>query len=161
MVCTRRSNNIHIYNYNKRCGRSRFIRRGYAYLVTINGSVICSTSNSILENFCKSRSRRLEGYYSFLQLLVLCEIVGKPGWWGLTPILMAIPIVNFIAWIPVVILFVIISLELGKAFGKDTVWSVFLLILFSLIGILILGFGSDKYQGPLAAKTPEAPAPQA
>jgi Zn-dependent protease with chaperone function len=106
----------------------------------------------------------VEGWKSiipFYNYWVLCEIVGKPGWWGLTPILMAIPIVNFIAWIPVVILFVIIALELGKAFGKDTVWSIFLLIIFSLIGLLILGFGSDKYQGPLVAKTPEAPAPQA
>ena len=75
----------------------------------------------------------------------LCEIVGKPGWWGLIPLLMIVPIINFIAWIPVLILFVIVALELGKAFGKDTAWSVFLLIIFSLIGLVILGFGDDKF----------------
>lgn len=110
--------------------------------------------------FVKAGVEGWKAIIPFYNYWVLCEIVGKPGWWGLTPILMAIPIVNFIAWIPVLILFVIISLELGKAFGKDTVWSIFLLIIFSLIGILILGFGSDKYQGPLATKTPQAPAAQ-
>lgn len=72
----------------------------------------------------------------------LCEIVGKPGWWSLSFLLAFIP---FIGWIAPFIVAIIVSLELGKAFGKDTVWSVFLLIIFSLIGFLILGFGSDKF----------------
>ncbi|MBP7821142.1 signal peptidase I [Candidatus Saccharibacteria bacterium] len=84
-------------------------------------------------------------------LWVLCEIVGRPGWWGLTPILLVIPFVNIIAIIPVIILMIIVSLDLGKSFGKDTVWSVFLLIVFQIIGYLMLGFGSSKYVGPAAA----------
>ena len=82
---------------------------------------------------------------------VLCEIVGRPGWWGLAPLLMVIPIVNFVAWIAAVVVFIIVSLDLGKAFGKDAVWSVFLLIIFSLIGLLILGFGDAKYTKPAVA----------
>lgn len=76
---------------------------------------------------------------------VLCEAVGKPGWWSLVFLLGLIPIVNFFAWIAILVVAVIVMIELGKGFGKDTVWSVFLLVIFSLIGMLILGFGNDKF----------------
>lgn len=79
----------------------------------------------------------------------LCEIVGKPGWWALVPLLMVIPFVNIIAWIAVLVISVIVCLELGKAFGKDVVWSIFLLVIFSIVGILILGFGQDKFDKSL------------
>lgn len=77
--------------------------------------------------------------------MTLCEIVGKPSWWGLIPVLMLIPIINFIAWVPALILAVIVALELGRAFGKSTIWSIFLLLIFSVIGYLILGFGPYKF----------------
>jgi hypothetical protein len=69
--------------------------------------------------------------------IILLEIIGRPWWWLL---LMFIPFVNFVVLI-------IMMLDLGKAFGKDAVFSVFLLIIFSLVGFLILGFGKDKYVG--------------
>ncbi len=72
----------------------------------------------------------------------LCEIVGKPGWWSLSFLLSVIP---FIGWIAPLIVAILVSLELGKAFGKDTVWSILLLVIFSLVGYLMLGFGSDKF----------------
>jgi hypothetical protein len=53
----------------------------------------------------------------------LCEIVGKPGWWSLSFLLSVIP---FVGWIAPLVVAIIVSIELGKAFGKDTVWSVFL-----------------------------------
>lgn len=95
-----------------------------------------------------------EGWKSLIPIYnywVLCEIVGKPGWWALVSLLMFIPFINFIAWIPALIIGIIVLLELGKAFGKDTVWSIFLLIIFSLIGLLILGFGDAKYTKPVVA----------
>ena len=72
----------------------------------------------------------------------LCEIVGKPGWWSLSFLLVVIP---FVGWIAPIIVSIIVMLELGKAFNKDVTWTVFLLIIFSLIGMLILGFGDDKF----------------
>jgi hypothetical protein len=68
---------------------------------------------------------------------ILLKIVGRPGWWLL---LFFIPFVNLIVGI-------IVLLELGRAFGKSTAFSVVALILFSIIGMLILGFGKDEYKG--------------
>jgi hypothetical protein len=68
---------------------------------------------------------------------VLLQIIGRPGWWI---ILFFIPFVNFV-------ISIVVALDLGKAFGKDPVFSIFLLWLFSIIGYLILGFGKDEYKG--------------
>lgn len=78
----------------------------------------------------------------------LCEIVGKPGWWSLVTLLMAIPIINFVAWIPALIVAVIVSIELAKSFGKEPVWAV-LFILLPIVGYPILAFDKNtKYVGP-------------
>ena len=53
------------------------------------------------------------------------------------------PVVN-------IVIGIIVALEVGKAFGKSTAFSIFLLIIFSLIGIPILGYGQ-------AVCTPPAP----
>ena len=90
----------------------------------------------------------IEGWKAIIpvyNMWVLAEAVGKPGWWALTVFLAWIPLLNLIAWIVPTVLFIIVMLELGKGFGKDTVWSVFLLIIFSLIGLLMLAFGNDKF----------------
>lgn len=99
-----------------------------------------------------------EGWISiipFYNTWTLAEIVGKPGWWGLLPLLMLIPIINIIAWIPVLIMFVIISIELAKSFGKDSVFAV-LLILLPVVGYPMLAFSDAKYKAPTGA--PKAPA---
>lgn len=79
---------------------------------------------------------------------ILAEIAGKPGWWGLAPLVYLIPVIGFmLGWIVVLIVYVIISLELAKRFGKDTLFAILGLVIFSLIGLLILGFGDAKYSG--------------
>jgi hypothetical protein len=80
---------------------------------------------------------------------IMLKIIGRPGWWIL---LFFVPLVNFIVSI-------VVALDLGKSFGKDPVFSIVLLWLFSIIGYLILGFGSDKYVGPGGqSAAPAAPA---
>ncbi len=44
-----------------------------------------------------------------------------------------------------VVLAVIVAFRIGTAFGKSAVWSIFLMVLFPTIGLLILGFGSATY----------------
>lgn len=81
---------------------------------------------------------------------VLMQIIKKPWWWLL---LLFIPFVSLIITL-------VISIELAKAFGKSTIFGVILLWLFP-IGILILGFDKSKYQWgtPVAAgPAPAAPA---
>jgi hypothetical protein len=74
-------------------------------------------------------------------IIVLCEIVGRPSWWV---VLFLIPCVNIVAHI-------MISLDLAKSFGKDVGFGVGLIILPYIFG-LMLGFGSATYVGPAAAQ---------
>lgn len=70
-------------------------------------------------------------------IIVMLEIINRPLWWIL---LFFIPFVNFIVYI-------IIALDMAKAFGKSTAFGIFGLWIFSFIGYLMLGFGSAKYVG--------------
>jgi hypothetical protein len=79
---------------------------------------------------------------------VLLKVVGRPGWWL---ILLFIPFVNFVIWI-------IVALDLAKSFGKGTGFAIGLIFL-SVIFILILGYGDDRYVGPAAAPGGMAPPP--
>lgn len=68
---------------------------------------------------------------------LIIKIAGRPGWWLL---LYLIPIVNLIVHI-------VISLDVAKAFGKSAAFGIIGLWLFSFIGFLMLGFGDAKYNG--------------
>ncbi len=70
-------------------------------------------------------------------IIVMLEIINRPIWWIL---LFFIPFVNLVVYI-------IIALDMAKAFGKSTAFGIFGLWLFSFIGYLMLGFGSAKYVG--------------
>ncbi len=81
-----------------------------------------------------------EGWKSIIPLYnsyTLFRIAGRNGWGFL---LAAVPLVNLVVLI-------MVSLDLGKHFGKDTGWSVFMLVLFPFVGYPMLGFGDDKYVG--------------
>jgi hypothetical protein len=85
----------------------------------------------------------------FYNIYVLLKIVGRPGWWLL---LFLIPLVN-------IIISLVVSIDLAKAFGKSEVFGVIALWFFSIIGYLMLGFGDAQYKG--APTGGSAPAPQA
>lgn len=72
----------------------------------------------------------------FYNVYVLLKIAGRPGWWLL---LFLIPIVN-------VIVHIVVSIDVAKAFQKSAAFGVIGLWLFSTIGLLILGFGDAKYK---------------
>ena len=74
--------------------------------------------------------------------LILLKIIGREWWWIL---LLLIPFVNIVIWI-------IVSLDLAKVFGRGTGFGIGLAFL-SFIFAPILGFGSDAYKGSGAAKT--------
>lgn len=71
-------------------------------------------------------------------IYTMMKIVGRPGWWV---ILYFIPLVNIVVWI-------IVSLNLAKSYGRSDAFGIFLLWLFPIIGYLILGFGKSTYKGP-------------
>jgi len=76
---------------------------------------------------------------------IMLKIVGRPGWWLL---LLLIPLVNFV-------IALIVAIDMAKSFGQSATFGVVMLFLLSVIGYLILGFGSARYVGPAAA-TPQA-----
>lgn len=87
---------------------------------------------------------------------VLMQVAGRPAWWLL---LFFIPFVN-------IIVSLVVSVDVARAFGKSDAFGVIGLWLFSVIGYLMLGFGSDTYKGstakPAAPAAPSEPtAPQA
>jgi hypothetical protein len=72
----------------------------------------------------------------FYNAIVLLGIAGKPWWWLL---LCFIPFVNFV-------IVVIVGLNVAKAFGKEAIFGVGLILL-PFIFYPILGFGDAQYQG--------------
>lgn len=88
---------------------------------------------------------------------VFAEIAGRPGWWGLGFLLSFIPVVGPLAALAVS---VILSIDIAKAFGKDTAFAVLLIIL-PIVGFPMLAFGDAKYTLPkhgTGSTTPTAPA---
>ena len=72
---------------------------------------------------------------------ILLKIAGRPGWWL---ILYLIPLVN-------IVIAIIVSIDVAKAFGQGAAFGFFLLFLLGGIGYLVLGFGDYRYVGPSAA----------
>lgn len=70
-------------------------------------------------------------------IYVLLKVAGRPGWWL---ILYFIPLVNLI-------ISIIVSIDVAKAFGKGGAFGFFMLWLLGLIGYPILGFGGARYVG--------------
>ncbi len=84
-----------------------------------------------------------EGWKAIIPIwnfLIVLKIVGREWWWI---ILAIIPIVGIVIWL-------IVSLDLAKSFGRGTGFGVGLFFL-PFIFAPILGFGSDTYKGPAAA----------
>jgi len=80
---------------------------------------------------------------------VLFEISGKPGWWALISLLGVLHFIPFVGVVGILVyfvLYIVAMLELAKRFGKSTTFAIFGLIIFSVVGFLILGFGKAKYE---------------
>lgn len=69
-------------------------------------------------------------------VILLLEIAGKPLWWV---ILLFIPLVS-------IVVAILVSIEVGKAFGKSTAFGLGLALL-PFVFYPMLGFGSAQYQG--------------
>jgi len=81
------------------------------------------------------------GWGAIIPIYNTYVLVKIAGFHGATILLFLIPIVNLIFGI-------VVAIKVGAAFGKGGAFSFFLLWLFSIIGYLIVGYGSAKYIGP-------------
>jgi len=89
--------------------------------------------------FTKAGEAGWKSIIPIYNFIVILKIVGREWWWIL---LMLIPVVGLIVWI-------IVSLDLAKSFGRGTGFGIGMAFL-SPIFALILGFGSDTYRGAAA-----------
>ena len=71
-------------------------------------------------------------------LVLLCKIGGRPGWWA---ILFFIPVIWFVPAI-------LIPLGMAKNFGKDVGFGIALLIpMINMIPLVMLAFGDAEFSG--------------
>ncbi len=104
---------------------------------------------ALVKIFQKAGREWWEAIIPIYSTYVMIKIAGRPGWWFL---LFFIPFVNLVVWI-------VVLNDLSKAFGHGVGFTLGL-IFFSIIFLLILGFGSSQYQlaGASASSSP-APMP--
>lgn len=114
----------------------------YLFFVTIFGAIMIV---SLWKIFTKAGKQGWASIIPIYNTIVELEIVGKPIWWI---VLMLIPFVN-------IVVFIIVSLELAKVFGKSAGFGI-LLALVPIVGYPMLAFGDAKYQGASGS----SPAPQ-
>jgi hypothetical protein len=123
------------------------------------------------------RKAGVQGWKAIIPLYnfwTLFRIAGKPGWWSLLPwagISLLVPIVVspalhftlFTAFLLIsatiavfigIVLWDIMGIDLSKAFGKSTAFSVLCWVYFPILGPILLGFGKAQYTGP--ASQPQA-----
>lgn len=90
---------------------------------------------SLWRIFTKAGAAGWKAIIPFYNIYTLLKVVGRPGWWL---VLYIIPLVN-------VVVHAIVSIDLARSFGKGKAFGLIGLWLFSLIGFLILAFGSAQY----------------
>lgn len=88
--------------------------------------------------FTKARKPGWAALIPIYNVVVLLQVIGKPWWWV---ILLIIPCVGLIMWI-------FVSIELAKVFGKGAGYTIGLILL-GFAFLPLLGFGDAKYQGPV------------
>ena len=91
---------------------------------------------AIWKVFMKARQPGWAAIIPIYNIIVFLKVANRPWWWLL---LMLIPIVN-------IVILIIVSIDMGKSFGKGGAWSFFLLLVLSIIGYLILAFGKSEYK---------------
>ncbi len=100
--------------------------------------------------FKKAGRPAWEAFVPIYNTWVLFELGGKPGW------LILLAFIPFVGGLIVLVISLLVSLELAKRFGKSSVFGIFGLWLFSLIGYAILAFDNSTYHGPGGAAPAQA-----
>lgn len=100
--------------------------------------------------------------FAVISIVALWKIftkAGEPGWASIIPIYNAYVLAKICYGNGLKFLFCLIPLlqiifpfalylRLGQSFGKSTGWCIIFLWLLTPIGLLMLGFGNDYYEGP-------------
>jgi hypothetical protein len=109
---------------------------GGAVILIVYLAIIVLMIASMWKVFTKAGKPGWAAIVPIYNLIVMCEIAGKPAWWV---VLFLIPIVSLIASF-------IIMIGIANAFGKSAGFGIGLALL-GFIFFPMLGFGSAQYQG--------------
>jgi len=74
----------------------------------------------------------------FYNNYLFLEIAGYNGW---------LMLLIFVPYVGSLVVAILMALGLAKNFGKSVLFAIFGLLIFSVVGYLMLAFGSDKYLG--------------
>ncbi len=92
--------------------------------------------------FHKANRKKSLAYIPVYNYWVLFEIADLPGWLALLLILGAIPVIGLVI---AFVLQIILAIKLAEKFNKSMVFTIFGLIIFTIIGYLMLAFGEAQY----------------
>jgi hypothetical protein len=102
------------------------------YLVAIGLAIA-----SVWRVFTKAGEPGWKALIPFYNYMVFFQIVGRPAWWL---VWMFVPFANIVVG-------VIVLNDLAKSFGKDTAFTVGLILL-GIVFLPLLAFGDARYLGP-------------
>jgi hypothetical protein len=128
------SNGNSIYSVNNSSSYSAYL---VSYFIVV-GIIYVIVAAGLWKVFVKAGRPGWLAIIPVANTWVLFELGGKSGWWAL---LMLLPIINIVA----LVVYVIAILEIARRFGKGVGFAIFGLILFTVVGVPILGFGKSTY----------------
>lgn len=103
--------------------------------------------------FKKAKTETWKAWVPFYNVWVLFEIAGYKGWLSLAIpaaglLLSPIPVIGFLAHIAMFIAYLLVFLNLQKAFSKEPVF-IILYIFLPIVWLAILAFDKSKYDASL------------
>ena len=105
--------------------------------------------------FQKAGKKFSRGFIPFYNMWLMFEIAGLPGPLLFLYILALIP---FVGYVVALVLSIYLAINLAKVFNKSTLFAVLGLVVFSLVGYIMLAFGSSTYNlGNLQGNHPNVP----
>jgi hypothetical protein len=100
--------------------------------------------------FRKAGKPQWAAFVPFYNYYLLLDIVGRPSWWIWLfvggAVLSWIPFLGLLVGIGLLVLQILVMNDLAKSFGKDTGWTVGLVLL-PIVFVSILGYGQAPYLG--------------
>lgn len=116
--------------------------------ITIDLAIVALYVVSLWKIYGKAGKPGWAAIVPIYNVVVLLQIVERPVWWI---ILLLIPFVN-------IVISIILSIDLAKAFGKSGAWGFFMLALLGIIGYPMLAFGSSTFIGKGGSASAAGPA---
>ena len=112
-----------------------------ALIVATSVAVLVAWAVEVVVGWKIFQKAGIEGWKAlipFYNIYLLLEVAGYNGF---------LMFLIFVPSIGSLVVAILLALGLAKNFGKSVLFAIFGLLIFSIVGYLMLAFGSDKYLG--------------